>query len=203
MPQVQIIEPTIRPQKQKIRVCAYARVSSNSDDQLNSFSAQVEYFTQLIQAHSDWEFIDIYADEGITGTRADKRDDFQRMMRDCRAGRIDRILVKSISRFGRNSADCIEAVRELKILGIAVAFEKEGNNTKLENLRKELQRYRDLNDYHEILDGSRLLLKIFEEQESILEFEPVAFRNMVIKVRIFSDTICFRLINGMELAERR
>ena len=86
MPQVQIIEPTIRPQKQKIRVCAYARVSSNSDDQLNSFSAQVEYFTQLIQAHSDWEFIDIYADEGITGTRADKRDDFQRMMRDCRAG---------------------------------------------------------------------------------------------------------------------
>ena len=55
MPQVQIIEPTIRPQKQKIRVCAYARVSSNSDDQLNSFSAQVEYFTQLIQAHSDWD----------------------------------------------------------------------------------------------------------------------------------------------------
>ena len=77
------------------------------------------------------------------------------------------------------------------------------NNTKLENLRKELQRYRDLNDYHEILNGSYLLLKIFEEQESISEFEPVAFRNMVIKVRIFSDTICFRLINGMELAERR
>ena len=65
MPQVQIIEPTIRPQKQKIRVCAYARVSSNSDDQLNSFSAQVEYFTQLIQAHSDWKFVDIYADEAV------------------------------------------------------------------------------------------------------------------------------------------
>lgn len=129
MPQVQIIEPTIRPQKQKIRVCAYARVSSNSDDQLNSFSAQVEYFTQLIQAHSDWEFIDIYADEGITGTRADKRDDFQRMMRDCRAGRIDRILVKSISRFARNSTDCIKAVRELQALGISVTFEKEQINT--------------------------------------------------------------------------
>ena len=68
MPQVQIIEPTIRPQEQKIRVCAYARVSSDSDDQLNSFSAQVEYFTQLIQNHSNWEFVDIYADEGITGT---------------------------------------------------------------------------------------------------------------------------------------
>jgi len=514
MPRVQIIEPTIRPREQKIRVCAYARVSSDSDDQLNSFSAQVEYFTKLIQAHSDWEFVDIYADEGITGTRADKRDDFNRLMQDCRAGRINRILVKSISRFGRNSADCIEAVRELKMLGIAVAFEKEGidtgqmtsemyfsmysafsqeestsiaknmrrgaamrmkngtyrlsqapygyrldekgdflicaeeakvvrkifgdflsgksireiacelaeaqvpkpkgnpawsttgvsyiltnerymgdelfqksyttdafpfkkvknrgeksqfysedtheaivspnvfrlaqellkkknelhgrkkeiqtytfskmlkcsecastfcrrvtksgtvawacyrhfrdkklcamenvqesevesafvtlynklgrnrseiltpfitqveklrdknfmshpgvmqlnkeianlleqnhalatlrakecidsafymsetnaNSAKLENLRKELRRYRDLNDYHEILAGSRLLLKIFEEQESILQFEPAAFRNVVIKVGISADTICFRLINGMELAERR
>ena len=73
--------------------------------------------------------IDIYADEGITGTRADKRDEFQRLMRDCRAGRIDRILVKSISRFGRNSTDCIQAVRELKLLGVAVAFEKEGIDT--------------------------------------------------------------------------
>ena len=138
MPQVQIIEPTIRPQKQKIRVCAYARVSSNSDDQLNSFSAQVEYFTQLIQAHSDWEFIDIYADEGITGTRADKRDDFQRMMRDCRAGRIDRILVKSISRFGRNSADCIEAVRELKEMYFSMysAFSQEESTSIAKNMRK-------------------------------------------------------------------
>lgn len=65
MPQVQIIEPTIKPQEQKIRVCAYARVSSDSDDQLNSFSAQVEYFTQLIQSHSDWEFVDIYADAPV------------------------------------------------------------------------------------------------------------------------------------------
>ena len=81
--------------------------------------------------------------------------------------------------------------------------ETNANNAKLENLRKELQRYRDLNDYREILDGSHLLLKIFDEQESILQFEPTAFRNMVIKVRISSETICFGLINGMELAERR
>lgn len=129
MPQVQIIEPTIKPQEQKIRVCAYARVSSDSDDQLNSFSAQVEYFTQLIQSHSDWEFVDIYADEGITGTRADKRNDFQRLMRDCQSGRIDCILVKSVSRFARNSTDCIKAVRELQALGISVIFEKEQINT--------------------------------------------------------------------------
>lgn len=81
--------------------------------------------------------------------------------------------------------------------------ETNANNAKLETLRRELQRYRDLNDYHEILDGSRLLLKIFEEQESILQFEPSAFRNMVTKVKISADAICFRLINGMELAERR
>ena len=129
MPQVQIIEPTIKPQEQKIRVCAYARVSSDSDDQLNSFSAQVEYFTRLIQSHSDWEFVDIYADEGITGTRADTRDEFHRLMRDCRAGRVDRILVKSVSRFARNSTDCIKAVRELQALGVSVIFEKEQINT--------------------------------------------------------------------------
>ena len=92
-------------------------------------SRAIEYFTRLIQSHSDWEFVDIYADEGITGTRADKRDEFQRLMRDCRAGRVDRILVKSISRFGRNSTDSIQAVRELKLLGIAVVFEKEGIDT--------------------------------------------------------------------------
>lgn len=72
MPRVQIIEPTIRPREQKIRVCAYARVSSDSDDQLNSFSAQVEYFTKLIQAHSDWEFVDIYADDtAILGLKSE------------------------------------------------------------------------------------------------------------------------------------
>ncbi len=81
--------------------------------------------------------------------------------------------------------------------------ETNANNAKLEALRRELQRYRDLNDYHEILDGSHLLLKIFEGQESILQFDPSAFRNMVVKVRISADMIRFRLINGMELAERR
>ena len=479
MPQVQIIEPTIRPQKQKIRVCAYARVSSNSDDQLNSFSAQVEYFTQLIQAHSDWEFIDIYADEGITGTRADieavrelkmlgiavafekegidtgrmtnemyfsmysafSQEESTSIAKNMRKGAVMRMkngtyrlsqapygyrldekggflicpeeakVVRKIfgdflsgksireianelaqaqvpklkgnpvwsatgvsyiltnerymgdelfqkrfttdafpfkkvknrgeksqfyaentheaivnpnvfrlaqgllkkknqlhgrkkkiqtytfskmlecsecgstfcrrvtkagtviwacyrhfrdkklcaienvqesevestfvtlyNKLGRNRSEIltpfitqVEKLRDKNFMShpgamqlnkeiadlleqnhalatlrakecIDSAFymsETNTNNTKLENLRKELQRYRDLNDYHEILNGSYLLLKIFEEQESISEFEPVAFRNMVIKVRIFSDTICFRLINGMELTERR
>ena len=110
-------------------MAAYARVSSDSADQRNSFSAQVKYYTQFIQAHEDWQFVDIYADQGITGTRVDKREEFLRLMRDCRAGKIDRILVKSVSRFARNAQDCIKTVRELKDLGVTVAFEKERINT--------------------------------------------------------------------------
>lgn len=113
----------------RLRVAAYCRVSSDSDDQRNSFSTQVQHYTQLIQSHPDWEFVDIYADEGITGTRADKRDDFQRLMADCRAGKIDRVLVKSLSRFARNSKDCLEAVRELRSLHVNVYFEKENIDT--------------------------------------------------------------------------
>ena len=129
MPQVQIIEPIRQQQTARLRVCAYARVSSDSEDQQHSFAAQVRYYTTLIASHEDWEFVDIYADEGITGTCADKREDFQRMMQDCRDGKIDRILVKSLSRFARNTQDCIAAVRELKQLGVTVVFEKEHLNT--------------------------------------------------------------------------
>lgn len=129
MPQIQIIAPTAQQQPQRLRVAAYARVSSNSKDQLNSYAAQIRYYTNYISAHESWHFVDIYADEGITGTRADKRDDFQRMMQDCRAHKIDLILVKSVSRFARNTQDCIEAVRELRQLGVTVIFEKEHLNT--------------------------------------------------------------------------
>ena len=129
MPQIRIIEPATRQKDHRLRVAAYARVSSDSADQHNSFAAQVEYYSRFIQEHPDWEFVDIYADEGITGTRADKREDFQRLMADCRAGKIDCILVKSLSRFARNSKDCIQAVRELRNLGVDVQFEKEQIHT--------------------------------------------------------------------------
>lgn len=128
MPEVRVIQPTIQ-QAKKLRVCAYARVSSDFDDQLNSFASQVVYYTKHIQSNEEWQFVDIYADEGITGTRADTRTEFQRLLQDCRAGKIDRVLVKSISRFARNLTDCIAAVRELKQLGIAVEFEKENLDT--------------------------------------------------------------------------
>lgn len=128
MPQVKVIQP-IAEQAKKLRVAAYARVSSDSADQLNSFATQVDYYTSTIQAADEWEFAGLYADEGVTGTRADKREDFQRLLQDCRAGKIDCILVKSISRFARNTLECIQTVRELKQLGVTVVFEKEGIDT--------------------------------------------------------------------------
>lgn len=97
------IEPAERPQNVRLRVAAYTRVSSDSEDQLNSFAAQNRYYTELISSKAEWRMVDIYADEGITGTSVAKRDDFQRMMADCRRGLIDQILVKSISRFARNT----------------------------------------------------------------------------------------------------
>ncbi len=129
MPQVQVIEPLHSREPAKLRVCAYARVSSDSADQLNSFASQVRYYTDLIDGNEDWTLVDIYADRGITGTSTAKRTEFQRMMEDCRKGKIDRILVKSLSRFARNTQDCIAALRELRQLGVTVVFEKEHINT--------------------------------------------------------------------------
>lgn len=125
-PRVIKIEAAEKPRNAQLRVAAYTRVSSDSDDQLNSFAAQNRYYAELISGKAEWRMVDIYADEGITGTSAAKREDFQRMMTDCRRGLIDQILVKSISRFARNTKDCLEAVRELKELGVNVRFEREG-----------------------------------------------------------------------------
>ena len=130
MPTVTVIQPTLTEEKTaKIRCAAYCRVSSDSEDQLNSFMAQTRYYSQLFEDSEAEELIDIYADEGITGTREDKRGEFKRMMKDCRRGKIDRIYTKSISRFARNTKDCLKNVRELKSLGITIFFEKENIDT--------------------------------------------------------------------------
>ena len=128
MAEVQVIPPkAARPDT--LRVAAYCRVSSDSADQLHSYAAQIRAYTQAINAHDGWDLVDIYADEGLTGTRMDKREDFNRLMADCRKGKIDKIVVKSISRFARNTIDCIQTVRELGQLGVAVEFEKENIDT--------------------------------------------------------------------------
>ena len=128
-PRVITIPAANQEAARKLRVAAYARVSSNSEDQKHSFAAQNAYYSKLITDNSDWELADIYADQGITGTSIDKRDDFLRMMEDCRKGRIDRILVKSSSRFARNAKESLEAVRELAALGVSVCFEEQNIDT--------------------------------------------------------------------------
>ncbi len=131
---------TIIPPSEKktdtLRVAAYCRVSSDSSDQLHSYASQIRKYTEEIGQHEGWELVDIYADEGLTGTRMEQREDFNRMMADCRKGRIDKVLVKSVSRFARNTKDCLAALRELMSLGVTVYFEKENINT--ETLTTEL-----------------------------------------------------------------
>ena len=129
MAQVKIIAPQTR-EAEHLRVAAYCRVSSDSKDQLHSYATQIRSYTEEIAQHDGWELVDVYADEGLTGTRMDRREDFNRMMADCRKGKIDRILVKSVSRFARNTRDCLSALRELSTMGVSVRFEKENIDTK-------------------------------------------------------------------------
>jgi len=113
----------------KLKVCAYVRVSTDSDDQMNSYRMQLQHYQNYIQSNDKWIFVDIYADEGVSGRSLKNRDEFKRMFNDCRSNKIDRILVKSVSRFARNTQDSLEAVRELKELGITIYFEKENIDT--------------------------------------------------------------------------
>ncbi|WP_334293163.1 recombinase family protein [Alkalithermobacter paradoxus] len=116
-------------QPQKKRMAAYCRVSTDQSEQLSSYEAQVAYYTSYITNHPDYEFGGIYADEGISGTNTKKREQFNKMIEDCKAGKIDMIITKSISRFARNTLDTLNYVRQLKELGIGVIFEKENINT--------------------------------------------------------------------------
>ena len=117
----------------KKRVAAYCRVSTDSEEQLNSYEAQKSYYTQKIEDSQDWEMAGIYADEGISGTSMKKRTEFKKMITACKRGHIDLIITKSLSRFARNTVDCLETVRLLKANGIGVYFEKENINTLTES----------------------------------------------------------------------
>ena len=112
-----------------LRVAAYCRVSTDMEEQASSYASQIRSYTELISQHEGWELVDIYADEAVSGTKTDKREDFNRLLADCRKGKIDRVLVKSISRFSRNTKDCLAALRELMRLGVTVQFEKENIDT--------------------------------------------------------------------------
>ena len=125
MRKINIIEPKVPQMPSRKKVAAYARVSMESERLQHSLSAQVSYYSSLIQKNPAWEYAGVYADDGITGTKTNDRTEFNRMIADCEAGKIDIILTKSISRFARNTVDLLNAVRHLKELGISVQFEKE------------------------------------------------------------------------------
>ena len=116
-------------EKEKLRVAAYARVSTDTDEQEGSYEAQVKHYTTLIQNNPDWEFAGMFADDGISGTQAKKRPEFLRMIEACEHGNVDMVITKSISRWARNTLDSLTYIRKLKDLGIPVFFEKENINT--------------------------------------------------------------------------
>lgn len=136
MPKVTIIEPVIKQaaeaealEKKKLRVAAYARVSTEQDEQESSYEAQVSFYTKHIEANLDWELVGVFADKGISGTNTKNRESFNRMVDLALCGGIDLILTKSISRFARNTVDTLQTVRKLKAAGVEVIFEKENLHT--------------------------------------------------------------------------
>lgn len=137
MAEVEIIKPiieqthidTLSNRTRKKRVCAYCRVSTDMEDQKTSYYSQIEHYSNYIKKNKDWNFVGVYADEGITGTQIKKRDEFIRMIDDCKSGKIDIIIAKSISRFARNTVDTLNTVRLLRELDIDVYFEKENIHT--------------------------------------------------------------------------
>lgn len=130
LPEVIVIQESAKIKSEehkpkKLRVCAYARVSTEKEEQEYSFENQRDYYVEYISKRSDWEFVGIYSDFGLSGKNKN-RPQFIKMIDDCHAGKIDRIITKSISRFARNTIDCIQTVRELREKDIGVYFEREG-----------------------------------------------------------------------------
>lgn len=127
-----------RDKYHQLRVAAYCRVSTEQEEQQNSYQVQIAYYTDLINRKKEWTLAGIFADEGISGTQTKKRTEFNRMIRMCKNKKIDLVITKSISRFARNTVDCLEYVRQLKDLGIGVIFEKEPTQTPYEQSKNAI-----------------------------------------------------------------
>lgn len=160
------------------RVCAYARVSSGKDAMLHSLSAQVSYYSGMIQRNPEWLYLGVYADEAVTGTKG-TRVEFQRMLMDCRAGKIDMIITKSITRFARNTVTLLETARELKELGVDIFFEKE--------------------NIHSISGDGELMLTLlasFAQEESLSVSENCKWR---IRQNFMNGIPCTTRMNGYKI----
>ena len=115
-------------------IAPYCRVSSDSTDQLHSFAAQIRYYSDYAKKHPEYTLVDIYADEGLTGTEMKKRDELNRLITDCRKGKVDRIIVKSVSRLARNTEELLVLLRTCKEIGVSVYFEEQGIDTEKLNM---------------------------------------------------------------------
>ncbi len=129
MTAIKKLEATVPKLMERKKVAAYARVSMESDNLLHSLAAQVSYYENLIKGNPEWEYAGVFADSGITGTATKNRSEFNRLMEECENGKVDIVLVKSISRFARNTVDTLSAIRHLKEIGVEVRFERENIST--------------------------------------------------------------------------
>ena len=158
------------------RVAAYARVSTDSEEQLTSYEAQVDYYTKFIQENPDWDFVEVYTDEGISAVNTKHRDGFNRMIRDALAGKIDLIVTKSVSRFARNTVDSLTTIRKLKDKGVEAYFEKEniwtfdgkGNLIVNEEQAMVVRRMHWLLDVHYSEDYCRIANKTAQQNLNLL-----------------------------------
>ena len=128
------ITSTKKQAAERLRLAPYCRVSSDSTDQLHSFAAQIRYYSDYAKKHPEYQLVDIYADEGITGTEMKKRDELNRLIADCRKGKVDRIIVKSVSRLARNTEELLVLLRMCKEIGVSVYFEEQGIDTEKLNM---------------------------------------------------------------------
>ena len=128
------ITSTKKQTAERLRLAPYCRVSSDSADQLHSFAAQIRYYSDYAKKHPEYQLVDIYADEGITGTEMKKRDELKRLIADCKKGKVDRIIVKSVSRLARNTEELLVLLRMCKEIGVSVYFEEQGIDTEKLNM---------------------------------------------------------------------
>ena len=168
-------------EKKKIRVAAYARVSTRSDEQLLSLETQKEHYDNFISANPEWEYAGLYYDEGISGTKVEKRDGLLALLKDCDDGKIDRVITKSISRFSRNTTDCLEMVRSLTKLNIYLYFEKENIDTEHMSSELMLSILSSIaeSESRSISQNSTWSIKHrFEEGTYIISYPPYGYANV-------------------------
>lgn len=174
----------------KIRVAAYARVSTDSSEQLLSLETQKAHYEAFIKANPSWEFAGLYFDEGISGTKIEKRDSLQRLLKDCENGKVDRVITKSISRFSRSTTDCLEMVRSLSRLGVYIFFEKENIDTEFMSSELMLTILSSLaeSESRSISENTKWSIKNrFETGSFIIVYPPYGYKNEDGKMVIVPD----------------